>query len=273
VVCGRTFKQQRHQQPQLPGNLPAHLLDLGGVLGCLDAAGVDQHIAAALHLLLDLCQEILTRRACEVVWDKLFVLQRYTDAAVSCAVLQLPLCDRVQAATEHQERGLDTGQADGFPLKPQEGRQRRCKSRTATQDFQAIRALQFRANVLEVHGVLGVADDDLLTILRWRRQIAGLAGDDLCPTVFEKVFYVGGADRLKGIFPEHTLIDWYAVDVLDAAPCQAIHPGQRRCIVRSRRTAGVQCRLEHRADIASQPGICFDINGVSPAAQRLLHEL
>ena len=88
----------------------------------------------------------------------------------------------------------------GSPGKPQEGRQRRCKSRTATQDFQAIRALQFRANVLEVHGVLGVADDDLLTILRWRRQIAGLAGDDLCPTVFEKVFYVGRADRLKGIF-------------------------------------------------------------------------
>ena len=191
---------------------------------------------------------------------------------MSCAVLQLPLCDWVQAATEHQERGLDTRQTDGFSRKPQEGRQRRCKSRAATQDFQAIRALQFHANALEVHGVLGVADDDLLTILRWRRQIAGLAGDDLCPTVFEKVFYVGGADRFKGIFPEHTLIDWYAVDVLDAALCQAIHPRQRRCIVRNRRTTGIQCRLEHRADIASQPGICFDINGVSPAALRLLHE-
>ena len=94
----------------------------------------------------------------------------------------------------------------------------------------------------------------------------------ICPTVFEKVFYVGGADRFKGILPEHTLIDWYAVDVLDAALCQAIHPRQRRCIVRNRRTTGIQCGLEHRADIASQPGICFDINGVSPAALRLLHE-
>ena len=28
VVCGRTFKQQSHQQTQLPGNLPAQLLDL-----------------------------------------------------------------------------------------------------------------------------------------------------------------------------------------------------------------------------------------------------
>ena len=142
----------------------------------------------------------------------------------------------------------------------------------AAQNFQAICTLQFHGNAPEVRILLGITDDDLLTVLRRRRQSAGPAADDCCPTVPKKVFHVRGVNRLKRILPEHALVDGYAVNVLDAAACEAIHLRQCRCIVCNRRTAGIQRRLKHGADVAPQTRVRFDVNGVCSAAQRLLHK-